>query len=62
MCFEGLQWLEGCGNVGLGSHLGQIDLECDEAAEDDREVGLSVMKTFRVGWHVVGAVAYNVKG
>jgi len=55
---------EGRENVGLGSHLGHVDLECDEAAEDVRlgEVVYSIRgRKFHVGRFAVRAAACNVK-
>jgi len=67
VCFERFQVLEGRENVGLGSHLGHVDLECDEAAEDGCKVRRGEVvygirgRKFHVGRFAVRAAACNVK-
>ena len=41
ICFGGLWLLESGGNVDLDSHFADVNLECDEAAEDGRDLRLS---------------------
>ena len=66
ICSEGLQVLELPQNVEPGSHLADIHLESDEAAEDGRELGLTEgvygigRREFHVGEIMTRAVPHNV--
>ena len=60
VCFDGFQLLELGENVDLGSHFADVNLECNEATEDGRELGLSkVIDDIRRRELHVGGLVWN---